>query len=532
MHKRFLALSLILVIACASYVLAARHLIERDNLTVSFLMDGPDILAHAMALDINPQDYLIALRDAGLLGLVVPYEMTDIRDLASGSGLAVVLLFDGEPVREYPQLYDLSGVAGIAFHNSDTTNGFLDELDLRGELLFLIQRNDTFQGYLPSPVHAELIKDRYPAVRTYRISRLETDAPEYHPANMIQRWLINIREYNTRAIYARPYFDGGMIKNLDYVAGVAQELADAGFRLGPAEPMQVFFPARSAVAVLVVAALLITVLLAATFGLPAPLLTLGAGGAALIALLSLWSVSALPARLLAALSGAVSAGVLGIIWVFGPSGRRCHFAVAFLLVNLITLSLALGVAAILSDTDFFLEYQVFRGVKIQYTAPLLILAVYLALKMARDGDFRRMSRIAPHIRWLLAMVAVAIAIFYLYRSGDVDSISGVEAGVRAWLERMFVARPRFKELLTHPALMLSLYWRKRISPLLFAGGLLIGAMGQVSIVNTFLHLRTPLVLSLIRTGHGLWLGTLFGVLAIIATVWFARVIGRDGGHTK
>jgi hypothetical protein len=40
---------------------------------------------------------------------------------------------------------------------------------------------------------------------------------------------------------------------------------------------------------------------------------------------------------------------------------------------------------------------------------------------------------------------------------------------------------------------------------------LIGLIGQISIVNTFLHFHIPLELCLLRTLHGLWIGSLISL---------------------
>jgi hypothetical protein len=47
----------------------------------------------------------------------------------------------------------------------------------------------------------------------------------------------------------------------------------------------------------------------------------------------------------------------------------------------------------------------------------------------------------------------------------------------------------------------------------------LAAMGQISLVNTFCHLHTPLSVSFLRLFHGLWIGALVGI-AVIA-VWRA-----------
>ena len=44
--------------------------------------------------------------------------------------------------------------------------------------------------------------------------------------------------------------------------------------------------------------------------------------------------------------------------------------------------------------------------------------------------------------------------------------------------------------------------------------LLIATIGQVSLVNTFAHIHTPLFISLLRTVNGLWIGLIIGLLLI------------------
>jgi hypothetical protein len=88
--------------------------------------------------------------------------------------------------------------------------------------------------------------------------------------------------------------------------------------------------------------------------------------------------------------------------------------------------------------------------------------------------------------------------FVLERSGNLPAIPVArwEELLRERLEDWLIARPRFKEFLVgHPALML---WRREPS-LVHLGLLALGALGQASIINTFVHLHTPLVLSLWRT---------------------------------
>jgi len=49
----------------------------------------------------------------------------------------------------------------------------------------------------------------------------------------------------------------------------------------------------------------------------------------------------------------------------------------------------------------------------------------------------------------------------------------------------------------------------------------VAAMGQVSLVNTFAHTWTPVAISLLRTVNGVWLGVLGGiVLILLVRLWY------------
>jgi len=104
---------------------------------------------------------------------------------------------------------------------------------------------------------------------------------------------------------------------------------------------------------------------------------------------------------------------------------------------------------------------------------------------------------APLRIWhVLALAVVALGgLIYILRTGNVYlglPIPQFDEGMRRFLENMLVFRPRTKEfLIGHPALMLAAavalsgYWRISL-PLV-----LIGCIGQISMINTFSHIHTP-----------------------------------------
>ena len=77
-----------------------------------------------------------------------------------------------------------------------------------------------------------------------------------------------------------------------------------------------------------------------------------------------------------------------------------------------------------------------------------------------------------------------------------------------------IVRPRFKEMAGHPLGLLGL---SGVLPGYF-GALLIlgGVIGQSSILNTFSHFHTPLLISAARAFIGLGVGLIAGLLLIEA----------------
>ncbi|MFQ6118185.1 MAG: DUF5693 family protein, partial [Candidatus Bipolaricaulia bacterium] len=53
--------------------------------------------------------------------------------------------------------------------------------------------------------------------------------------------------------------------------------------------------------------------------------------------------------------------------------------------------------------------------------------------------------------------------------------------------------------------------------------LTLGMVGQVSIINTFAHLHTPLLMSLLRTANGRVLGLVVGLILLEIVRWGERL---------
>jgi hypothetical protein len=167
----------------------------------------------------------------------------------------------------------------------------------------------------------------------------------------------------------------------------------------------------------------------------------------------------------------------------------------------------LAAAAFVSTDAYFLQIQAFPGVKASLIWPIVCIGV-LSLRNVEWASFRTRDALL----WGAGGLLLAVV---LLRSGNLSiwPASEVEIGVRSWLEEVLIVRPRFKEfLIGHPLLVL---WgglgAQRWHPWALAI-LCVGLLGQVSIINSYEHLHTPLGVTLLRTSHGLWLGAALGGL--------------------
>ncbi|MBB6218806.1 MFS family permease [Anaerosolibacter carboniphilus] len=199
-----------------------------------------------------------------------------------------------------------------------------------------------------------------------------------------------------------------------------------------------------------------------------------------------------------------------------------------ILTSAISFMGALFVGSTLSDIEYLLEMDIFRGVKVAQLLPIvvfgLIYIIYFGYKRKPGEKMKSQLPIADIKRLLFDDIkiiyvvagAIVLAAGYIYiaRTGHETNIqpSTFEMITRNLLEVKLLARPRTKEfLIAFPAIIVAVYAaRHRYRTIMFLAGLA-GIIGQTSIVNTFSHLRTPMYLSVIRTIYALGFGILLGV---------------------
>ena len=121
---------------------------------------------------------------------------------------------------------------------------------------------------------------------------------------------------------------------------------------------------------------------------------------------------------------------------------------------------------------------------------------------------------------LTLFVLMIVGFVFIARSGN-DSgmqVSAFEWNMRAFLEQVFVTRPRTKEfLIGMPAVLFAMWFarRRQWTPAFLA--VVAVTIGQADVVNTWCHIHTPIFYSLLRTVHAVWMGAILG--AIMLWIW-------------
>jgi hypothetical protein len=345
------------------------------------------------------------------------------------------------------------------------------------------------------------------AVPTTRLLSFNQDYQNLRltPADLVEKYLLAANERQVRVLYLRPYTEeqlGDMVANTEaLVRDLHAALAREGFEVGPIAPPDAgYVPApwaRAAAALGVLAGL---VLLATAF--PAPF---GALAAAAVAGLAL--AAAGPGWAAIALMAALVFPVLG----FALLPWRPWTLLAATGVALVGAAL---LAAVGSDRATMLALEPFAGVAATLVVPPALFAAIVLLRERRPAAWVRLAWNHP-VRLgevAVALAAVAALGLVVLRRGNFPIVgaSEIELAVRSALADLFV-RPRFKELLGHPLALVALLQARW--PWWARGGLLIaGVVAQASVLNSFSHYHTPLVVSFQRTAIALVLGGLAGLV--------------------
>ena len=375
------------------------------------------------------------------------------------------------------------------------------------------------------------------------------------------RWPLAIKERNIKVALVRKFekLQGASTlteTHLNYIGGIAKGIEKEGFSLGKAHIMTPYHAPNWALAVMMSGVIAAGVLLLTMLRPFDERIQLG-----------LWFVGTLSLALPLALKDITlfrQVGALGAACIFPTIGlavvldiwryrlKAVSYGVGKILFYSVGLLFVAGVisfmgaslmAGLLSDVRFFLEIDLFRGVKATFVVPLLLaVLVYLArfsITEGKDGDFfgelKRILKTPATIQFLAIGFIGLIGVYILLgRSGHSDgfAVPGWEIQLRSFLEKVFFTRPRSKELfIGHPALVIATFlWMVRAPRWINFGMAVVGSIGLASMVETFAHVRSPLFLSVVRGFDGIWPGAILGMLGIVVVYCLYLGWKRFGGN--
>lgn len=191
-------------------------------------------------------------------------------------------------------------------------------------------------------------------------------------------------------------------------------------------------------------------------------------------------------------------------------------SLVFLAVCALSILFSLILVGIHSDATYILYLEQFRGVSIAHLLPIgLMMGVLLIhFRLATKERLVQLLSASVKVSYLLAIGIVALAgIYYLSRTGNSGVMMPFEAEFRAMLDELLGVRPRTKEfLIAHPLLMIIIYYWHRYNVVKWL--LPLAIIGQLSIVNTFTHLHTPVLISAQRAIYGGLFGLAIGLILV------------------
>ena len=461
-----------------------------------------------------PQDTIAKIKD-NELNVVYRFENQDDNDL------------------NFDLLSNLVKDSTIVFSGQEIL-GYPDDLNRTSEI---INNNNNRFGYIEAIIGVQdgedkLAKDLdYNIVRVHSITQDEMNI--YSQSKIVDRYIRAVRERNIRFFYMRPIIKEDLefseVKSLnkEYISTFNNNLENAGYNISRAKPYEQFsnssiYLMLTAIGILAAGILLFYELFKIKDGMIGYILAV-VGIIAIFIIYLLFEISIFRAGL-ALLSSIVFPSLAIITQMLKKTKQKNIFN--YLKAAVISLIGAGFVVSAMADISYLTKINQFRGVKLAFIMPLLIITLYYFLEyIVREKDTTVKGKIFEildinlKVKHLIILAFVGLAgIYYILRTGNfpILDIPAIEDSFRNMLEKVLFVRPRFKEfLIGHPAFILGLYFFNDIKKSLGLYFLsLLAVIGQLNILNTFAHIHTPLLISALRTFHGLWLGLFIGLIGV------------------
>ncbi|WP_152416010.1 DUF5693 family protein [Halanaerobium saccharolyticum] len=468
------------------------------------------------------------VEEAKELGLKIAYRSNNKVNAFSAlkSNLELIkpkfLIFDGEEVTGYP-------------NKIQETASLMEKYGLTfGKV----------EAFIAAQAGAEklAVLNDYKMLRTHSMQQEEVE--QAADQEIISRYLLSVRERNVKIIYHKPYLKGNRLveRNLNLLSALSSNLETEGYKLGNSEAAKYFSNSSwhlltVLLGVTAAGILLLNYFSAFNYSSFMNIFFLLSAGAGMILLQSGREVLL---RQITALGSAIifpSVAVIIFLLEKDKGGEELEggLSLSYLFFNfsaavLTALIGGIFVSAALNSSDFIFKINDFRGVKIAFLLPLIIISLYYFIQPGRKKLTKEIPRLLESVikikHLIIAGGLALIAIIYIGRTGNFPllPVPAWELTVRSFLEKILYVRPRFKEfLIGHPIFIFSLYLSaKKRKELYFYPFLMLASVGVITTVNTFSHLHTPVIISLLRTFHAYWLSFVIALVLIFIYKLFNR----------
>jgi len=336
-----------------------------------------------------------------------------------------------------------------------------------------------------------------------------------------------VKERSIRLIYVRPFLPPQIAEDpikyhLQYLSEIKTELEEAGYQMGKASAISGLQPAGWQIIVIGLGVAVILLLLIDQFiSVPWYLMWL-------VFILSPFVMVAVGAesrgfmleKTLAFLA-AVSVPAYAVISQY--SRKDQVLASGNVIINSILMMMnalaecAIGIfliTGLFANTRFMLGAEEFIGIKLALILPVLIVILYF-IPRSKEKALDFLNQKISMLYILIALMLIGVFGVLLARSGNFTlPVPGFEKYARQLLETVLGIRPRTKEfLIGYPFLIMAgiLFLKSKKEWLWIL--LAIGVIGPISLINSFTHIHSPLLVSLMRSINGLALGVIIGAIA-------------------
>lgn len=193
----------------------------------------------------------------------------------------------------------------------------------------------------------------------------------------------------------------------------------------------------------------------------------------------------------------------------------------YIKINFLAILIGILIWGFLESYDYISLEKSIYGIRLMFILPL----IFSFLVILDKKELIELLNYNIKVKDFLVISLSFIVICYLIlRIGNVSSgfIFVLEIKVREFIENFILFRPRFKEFLfAQPLLYLSIFLIKKrgynlLNKIIFCFSILTFS----SIINTFLHVHTPLHICILRSIAGIILGLFFSYIYILSLKLF------------